>query len=91
MHPVRAPRVAIMHTWLSTQDEGWYRVGLDQNQVPFTYISTQDVSKEPNLKSKYDVILFAPVGRGAQQIINGLPMYGNPIPWKTTSLTPNLG
>ncbi len=91
MHPVRAPRIAMMHTWLSTQDEGWYRVGLDQNQVPFTYISTQDVSKEPNLKSKYDVILFAPVGRGAQQIINGLPMYGNPIPWKTTSLTPNLG
>jgi hypothetical protein len=91
MHPVRAPRIAMMHTWLSTQDEGWYRVGLDQNQVPFTYISTQDVSKESNLKSKYDVILFAPVGRGAQQIINGLPMYGNPIPWKTTSLTPNLG
>jgi hypothetical protein len=80
-----------MHTWLSTQDEGWYRLGLDQNQVPFAYISTQDAAKESNLKSKYDVILFAPVGRGAQQIINGMPMYGNPIPWKTTSLTPNLG
>jgi hypothetical protein len=84
-------RIAVMHTWLSTQDEGWYRLGLDQNQVPFAYISTQDAAKESNLKSKYDVILFAPVGRGAQQIINGMPMYGNPIPWKTTSLTPNLG
>jgi hypothetical protein len=90
-HPVRAARIAVMHTWLSTQDEGWYRVGLDQNQVPFAYISTQDVSKDPNLKNKYDVILFAPVGRGSQQIVNGLPMYGNPIPWKTTALTPNLG
>jgi hypothetical protein len=90
-HPVRAARVAMMHTWLTTQDEGWYRVGLDQSQVPFTYISTQDVSKDPNLKSKYDVILFAPVGRGAQAIINGLPMYGNPLPWKKTQLTPNLG
>ena len=90
-HPARAPRIAVMHTWLSTQDEGWYRLGLDQNQVPFAYISTQDAAKESNLKSKYDVILFAPVGRGAQQIINGMPMYGNPIPWKTTSLTPNLG
>jgi len=90
-HPARAPRVAVMHTWLSTQDEGWYRLGLDQNQVPFAYISTQDVSKDPNLKSKYDVILFAPVGRGSQAIISGMPMYGNPIPWKTTSLTPNLG
>ena len=90
-HPIRAPRIAMMHTWLSTQDEGWYRIGLDQLQVPFAYISTQDVSREPNLKSKYDVILFAPVGRGAQQIINGLPMYGNPLPWKKTQLTPNLG
>jgi hypothetical protein len=79
-HAVRAPRIAMMHTWLSTQDEGWYRIGLDQLQVPFAYISTQDVSRESNLKSKYDVILFAPVGRGAQQIINGLPMYGNALP-----------
>ncbi|HEX5602381.1 MAG TPA: M14 family zinc carboxypeptidase [Pyrinomonadaceae bacterium] len=90
-HPLRAPRIAMMHTWLSTQDEGWYRIGLDQMQVPFAYISTQDVSREPNLKSKYDVILFAPVGRGAQAIINGLPMYSNPLPWKKTQLTPNLG
>ncbi|HKP83592.1 MAG TPA: M14 family zinc carboxypeptidase [Pyrinomonadaceae bacterium] len=90
-HPVRAARVAIMHTWLSTQDEGWYRVGLDQLQVPFAYISTQDVSRDTNLKNKYDVILFAPVGRGSQAIINGMPMYGNPLPWKKTSLTPNLG
>lgn len=90
-HPLRAPRIAMMHTWLGTQDEGWYRIGLDQLQVPFAYISTQDVSREPNLKSKYDVILFAPVGRGAQAIINGMPMYGNPLPWKKTALTPNLG
>jgi hypothetical protein len=90
-HPVRAARIAMMHTWMSTQDEGWYRVGLDQLRVPFAYISTQDVSREPNLKSKYDVILFAPVGRGAQAIINGMPMYGNPLPWKKTQLTPNLG
>jgi len=90
-HPVRAARIAIMHTWLSTQDEGWYRIGLDQLQVPFAYISTQDVSRDTNLKNKYDVILFAPVGRGSQAIINGMPMYGNPLPWKKTSLTPNLG
>ncbi|HJS23843.1 MAG TPA: M14 family zinc carboxypeptidase [Pyrinomonadaceae bacterium] len=91
IHPVRAARIAIMHTWLSTQDEGWYRIGLDQLQVPFAYISTQDVSRDANLKSKYDAILFAPVGRGAQAIINGMPMYGNPLPWKKTQLTPNLG
>ena len=45
-HPVKAPRVALMHTWLSTQDEGWWRLALDQLQVPFAYISTQDVAKD---------------------------------------------
>ncbi len=90
-HPVRAARVAIMHTWLNTQDEGWFRLGFDHLQVPFTYISTQDASRDPNLKAKYDVILFGPVGSGAQAIINGRPMYGNPLPWRKTTLTPNLG
>ncbi len=90
-HPVKAARVAVMHTWLSTQDEGWWRIAFDQLQVPFTYISTQDAAKDGDLRRKYDVIIFAPVGRGAAAIINGLPMYGNPLPWKATTLTPNLG
>jgi hypothetical protein len=91
-HPARAARVALMHTWINTQDEGWWRLALDQLSVPFTYISTQDVAKDGELRSKYDVILFPPVGRGAgQMIISGMPMYGNPIPWKTTELTPNIG
>src|SRR5467141_4775792 len=28
-HPVRAARVAFVHTWLSTQTEGWWRLALD--------------------------------------------------------------
>ncbi len=90
-HPVRAARIAVMHTWLNTQDEGWWRLALDQLGVPFTYISTQDAAKDPDLRRKYDVIIFAPVGRAASAIISGLPMWGNPIPWKTTTLTPNIG
>ncbi len=90
-HAVKAPRIAIMHTWLSTQDEGWWRLEFDRLKVPYDYISTQDVSANSNLNAKYDVIVFAPVGRGSQQIIEGMPMYGNPIPWKTTTLTPNIG
>lgn len=90
-HPARAARIALMHTWQSTQDEGWWRLAFDQIGVPFSYISTQDVAKDPDLRRKYDVIIFAPVGTGTNTIINGLPMWGNPIPWKTTPLTPNLG
>jgi hypothetical protein len=90
-HPAKAARIALMHTWQNTQDEGWWRIALDQMGVPFAYISTQDVAKDSELRRKYDVIIFAPVGSGTSTIINGLPMWGNAIPWKTTPLTPNLG
>ncbi len=87
----KLPRIALMHTWLSTQTEGWWRMALDKLQVPYDYISTQDVARHGNLRAKYDVILFGPVGASTQRIIDGLPMWGNPMPWKTTALTPNLG
>lgn len=90
-HPVKAARVAIMHTWLSTQDEGWWRLAFDQMGVPFDYISTQDVAKDADLNKKYDVIIFGPGGGNTSAVIQGRPMYGNPIPWKTTTLTPNIG
>ena len=90
-HPARAARVAIMHTWLSTQTEGWWRYAFDANKVPFDYISTQVVSKTPNLRDKYDVIIFGPGGGSPQAVVQGMPMWRNPIPWKTTDLTPNLG
>lgn len=90
-HAVKPARIAMMHTWLSTQDEGWWRLALDHLQVPFTYISTQDVAKDSDLKSKYDVILFAPVGRDPRAFVTGMPTFGNPLPWKTTPLTPNIG
>ncbi len=90
-HPARAPRVALVHTWLSTQNEGWWRLAFDQVGVPYDYISTQDVARMPDLRAKYDVILFPPVGRAAPQIVSGLPMWGNPVPWQTTAATPNIG
>ncbi len=88
----KLPRIALMHTWLSTQTEGWWRMALDGLGVKYDYISTQDVARIRDLRGKYDVILFGPVGRGStQRIIDGLPMWGNAMPWKTTKLTPNLG
>jgi len=90
-HPVRAPRVALLHTWLSTQTEGWWRQAFDHAQVPFTYVSTQQLAKDDNLNAKFDVIVFPPVGRGPEAIVNGMPMWGNALPWKKTSDTPNLG
>ncbi len=91
-HPAAAPRIAFMHTWLATQTEGWWREAFDRMHVPYDYISTQNVAATPDLRSKYDVIIFAPVGRASTQlIIDGMPMWGNPLPWQKTDLTPNLG
>ncbi|HTT65879.1 MAG TPA: M14 family zinc carboxypeptidase [Bryobacteraceae bacterium] len=94
-HPVRAARVAVLHTWYSAQNDGWWRMEFDRLRIPFDYISTQTVAAMPpgagGLRSKYDVIIFPPGVRNAQAVVHGLPMYGNPLPWKTTPLTPNLG
>src|SRR5207253_1753826 len=90
-HPVRAARVAIMHSWLSTQNEGWWRMAFDKLGVPYDYISVQTAARDANLNAKYDVIVFAPVGRDPQAVVAGMPMWGNAIPWKTTTLTPNIG
>jgi hypothetical protein len=88
----KLPRIALMHTWLDTQTEGWWRMALDQLGVHYDYLSTQDVARIRDLRGKYDVILFGPVGRAStRMIVDGLPMWGNPLPWKTTKLTPNLG
>lgn len=86
------PRVAIMHTWISTQTEGWWRMAMDDLGIPYTYMSTQDAAKIDSLRKRFDVIVFAPVGRGdTRMFIDGLPMYGNAMPWKKSALTPNLG
>jgi hypothetical protein len=92
-HELRAPRIALLHTWISTQDEGWWRLALESMGVPYDYISTQDVSRIGDLRAKYDVILFPPVGGAratAQDIVNGYAS-GPPLPWKKTDLTPNMG
>jgi hypothetical protein len=90
-HALRAPRIALVHTWLTTQDEGWWRLALDEAKIPYDYINTQTVAASTDLNARYDVLLLPPVERGAQAIVAGIPMWGNPLPWKTTTLTPNIG
>ena len=90
-HVLAMPRIAILHTWTNTQNEGWYRIEFDRLQVPYSYISDQVVRDTPNLRDKFDVIIFPPVGGSAQSIVNGIPRRGDPIPWKQSELTPNFG
>jgi hypothetical protein len=91
MHPTHAARVAMMHTWQNTQTEGWWRQAFDLLGIPYDYVSTHDVEQTPDLRAKYDVIVFAPGGGSPESVVEGLPMWRNPIPWKNTPLTPNIG
>lgn len=90
-HPIRAARVALVHGWQSTQTEGWWRLGFDMYKIPYAYISYQDLTKDANLNSKYDVLIFTPGGGAPLSIIQGMPMWRNPIPWKKSAETPNIG
>src|SRR6185503_9995953 len=89
--PVGKPRLALLHTWQWTQSEGWWRQRLDLMKLPYDYISTQDVAATPDLRARYDAILFPPVGIPTSLTVNGAPTaWGEPLPWKKTPETPNL-
>ena len=97
-HKIGVPRIAIVHTWVRPQEEGWFRLGFEEFDVPFSYISTAVLHDTPNLREKYDVIVLPPSAGGTNAILNGLPRQvlpdgsdvGGPIAWKNTPLTPNL-
>jgi hypothetical protein len=89
-HPVTAPRVALVHSWIETQNEGWVRYAFDRMGVPFTYLADQKLSL-PGTLDRYDVVVFPHVNGPSTTIVNGRPMVGPAIPWKRTTLTPNLG
>jgi hypothetical protein len=91
MHELAAPRVAVVHTWMSTQQEGWVRLAFENSKAPYTYISDHVLRDTPRLKDRFDVILFGPVNSTAQRIVNGVPKRSGPaIPWKNSELTPSF-
>ncbi len=84
-------RIALVHTWQNTQNEGWFRMAFDAARIPYTYISTHDLRDTADLKSKFDVIILSPAGGTAQSIVNGVSKDGEPIPWKPLPGFPHLG
>lgn len=90
-HALTIPRIGYVHSWANTQNEGWVRAALDHYEVPYTYFGDQKL-REGNLRAKYDVIVFPSIGGTSVAQVNGLPKTGpDPIPYKKTALTPNLG
>jgi Zinc carboxypeptidase len=97
-HELSVPRIAVLHTWTSTQNEGWFRLALEETGVPYTYISDTVVRTTPNLREKFDVILFPPTFSDVRQLLAGFPKRilpdgsdAGPIPWQKSEVTPNWG
>ena len=92
-HNLAVPRIALVHTWTNTQNEGWYRIEFDRLGIPYTYISDHVIRDTANLRDKFDVIIWGPVGGTAQSLVRGIAKRENepPIPWQKSDVTPNMG
>jgi zinc carboxypeptidase len=97
-HELALPRIAVLHTWTSTQNEGWFRLGLEETGVPYSYISDTVVRTTPNLREKFDVIVFPPTFSDLREILAGFPKRtlpdgtdAGPLPWQKSDITPNWG
>ena len=89
-HELVLPRIGLVHSWLSTQNEGWVRYVFDHFAIPYTYLSTQQL-QDSALLAQFDVLMLPHISGNARTIVNGQPMVGPPVPWKKTAETPNLG
>ena len=87
---IDVPRVALVHDWQSTQNEGWVRISLDELEIPYDYISVHEIRDNPRLRDTYDVILLGPMRGDALSVVDGLTG-DKPVPWKKSDLTPNIG
>jgi len=89
-HPISVPRIAYIHTWQETQNEGWVRFSLDKMGIPYTYMADQKL-RAAGVLDRYDVVIFPHSGQGGMSLVNGRPMIGPAIPWKASPQTPHLG
>ncbi|HVR72615.1 MAG TPA: M14 family zinc carboxypeptidase [Vicinamibacteria bacterium] len=90
-HPLRLPRIALVHDWINTQNEGWWRIAFDRYGVPYDYISVHDVRGTADLRARWDVILYPPIGTASvARQINGIQT-ADAIPWTPSERYPNLG
>ncbi len=89
-HAVGVPRVALVHDWISTQDEGWWRIVFDRCGVPYEYVSVQVLAKTPELHARWDVVVLPPTRASLSRLLHGVQTQ-DAIPWKPSERYPNLG
>jgi hypothetical protein len=90
VHALDLPRLAVMHTWTATQDCGWVRYTLDQDGIPYTLISPDDI-KRGGLEKRFDVILFPNTWGEFKRIVHGIDPGVGPLAYTKTSEFPSHG
>ena len=94
-HALSSPKVAIVHNWQNTQNDGWFRIAFDEAKVPYSYVADTWLRENANLREKFDVILLPPMGGGGaaglSAMLRGQPVRDSqPMPWKNSPETPNF-
>jgi Zinc carboxypeptidase len=89
-HLADLPRLALLHTWIDTQDAGWARYTLDRAKVPYTLINDDDL-KRGGLADRFDVILFPDSGGEFSDLVHGIDPKRGPLAYTRTPEFPSQG
>jgi hypothetical protein len=90
-HKVGVPRIALVHDWLNTQNEGWWRIAFDRASVPYDYVSVHELARNADLRARWDVVVWPPVGNASvQRQIQGVQA-ADAVPWTPSEKYPNFG
>jgi hypothetical protein len=89
-HLLDLPRLAVLQTWYDTQGPGWIRMIFDDEKIPYTLITDDDV-KRGGLSERFDVILFPETEGGLKTIVNGYDSKDSPLPYVKNPQFPTLG
>jgi len=89
-HALDLPRIAVYHTWFSTQDNGWTRYMFDRADIPYTPIDKDDL-RRGHLHDRFDVILVPNANGSVATWIHGVDSAFSPLAFDSTAQTPALG
>lgn len=92
-HAMDLPRVAVLHTWSRTQDEGWTRFTFDQQGLHYEYVGEDRIGAMGPLTDRFDVIVFPHQGSRAtaKRIFQGVDRDDGPLAYTRTSEYPSHG
>ncbi len=90
-HALDLPRIMLLHSWRSTQQEGWIRYAFDTFGIPYDYVGVDRLSALKDLKKRYDVVVFPDQGGDARSIFQGIDPEDGPLPYQRSREYPSLG